>query len=156
MPISIWKMNEDGSSQTSRRELIQMKCGLNETPNTAFGARDFFPFLEFLCVDTHKSSDGIDLRIDSNSLYITPSLDVHIIVHKEQAQGQIDNSPLFRTCHMPDIVNNLKCFKEGVIVGNIITLHHLYSFLSQIMKQRWNLDEWNLPSVLRIILDWFK
>lgn len=91
MPISICKMNEEGSSLTWGRELIQIKCGLNETPNTAFGARDSFPFLEFLCVATLKSSGGVDLKIDSISLHITPSLDVHI-VHKEQAQGQLDNS----------------------------------------------------------------
>lgn len=68
-----------------------MKCGLHKTPNTALGARDFFPFLEFLRVATHKSSEGVDFRSYSISLYITPSLNVHI-VHKEQAQGQLDNS----------------------------------------------------------------
>lgn len=61
-----------------------------ETPNTAFGARDCFPFLEFFCVPHIRVQRGVGLRIHSISLYVTPP-DIHI-VHNKQAHGQLDNS----------------------------------------------------------------
>ena len=132
-----------------------MKCSLKKPQIQLLGPGTSFPFLNSFVLPHIRVERGVGLRIHSISLMLSPpQIFIWFVINSTWPVGQfivIQNLPHARQNKVKQIV-----LKEEVIVDNIITSHHLHSFLSQVMKQLWNLDGLNLPSALQINFQWFR
>lgn len=130
------------------RSECRKECGPSEAPNADLGVRGFsVPFLNSFVLPQHKSSERVlasqhfplCFLQGPSHYYPLPGCSLQLIISRQMVSQTVHCTYNF-PCSRHSRQFKVDGFKEDIVGGNIVRSHHLYFFLSQIMKQLYNLD----------------